>query len=108
MERGSQFPDDLFHATTQRFKYGDIVEPRGDFDGSPLAFAGSERDASAVAQGINTTKRTGAGNPTTGRKARVYKVVPVDPSEATRGEGGTSVRSSKGFKVVRRARKLER
>lgn len=106
VEPSPQFGD-LYHATPSRLKFGEVINPSGDYNGTPLAFAGSGRDARDVAQGINENKRTGGGTPTTGRKARVYKVVPVDPTEATRGEGGTSVRSTKGFKVVRRARRLE-
>jgi hypothetical protein len=108
MEQGPQF-DDLFHATTHRFKFGEVVEPRGDYlSGDPTAWAGSSRDARDVAQSINTSGKTGTGAPTTGRKARVYKVVPVDSTEAQKTSDSTSVRSSKGFRVVRRVRRLER
>lgn len=106
MDKGQQWSE-LYHATPSRLKFGEVINPSGDYNGTPLAFAGSGRDARDVAQGINESKRTGSGAPTTGRKARVYKVVPVDPTEAVQSEGGTSVRSAKGFKVVRRARRLE-
>jgi hypothetical protein len=105
MDQSRQFKG-LFHASPHRFKFGEVVQPQGDFDGTPLAFAGTEKDAAEYAKGMTESKRTGSGIPTK-KKARVYKVVPVDASEIIKAEEGTTVRSKKGFKVVGRARKLE-
>ena len=102
----TQSRSELFHASAHRFKFGEVVQPQGDFDGNPLAFAGTARDVAEYAKGMTESKRTGSGRPTR-KKARVYKVVPVDTTEATKAEEGTTVRSKKGFKVVGRAKKLE-
>jgi len=107
IEPAPQFHE-LYHATDQRFKYGDIVEPRSTgATGEPTAYAGHPNDARFFAKWINEQGSTGTGTSSNGRKARVYKVVPVDPEEATKSPDTTYVRSKKGFRVVKRARRLE-
>jgi len=97
MDKGPQFPDELFHGTNAQLSEGDLIELR---HGAAWA-----TDDPVWAKIFSTDSVI--LNPDAGKIPTVYRVTPEDPSdvEQHRYPGRNAYSSGKGFRIVGRHKK---
>lgn len=93
MERGQQFPEELFHGTNVDLSEGDIIEPR-----TGKSWATDDAAWAEIFANDAVSLNKGSGSP------RIYVVTPIDHSDVeTHKYPGRNAYSSKtGFRVLRR------
>jgi hypothetical protein len=100
MDKGPQFPDELFHGTNAQLSEGDLVEPRGG-----AAWATDD----PVWAGVFSREAIML-NPDAGETASVYRVTPEDASDVKKHNYGpkrSAYSSGKGFRIVGRHKKAD-